>query len=81
MVAWWNSIVMILKDQFQYALGNLLKTRLRTGLTIIGVAIGIGAMSSMVSIGVGTQRRVLQAFSEENILTSVMVRPVSGGGE
>jgi len=72
---------MILKDQFQYALGNLHKTRLRTSLTIIGVAIGIGAMSSMVSIGVGTQRRVLQSFSEESILTSVMVRPGSGEGE
>ncbi len=66
---------MILRDQFQYAFGNLWKTRLRTTLTAAGVMIGIGAMTSMVSFGVGTQRKVLQAFNEENILTSVAVRP------
>lgn len=66
---------MILRDQFQYALSNLRKTRLRTILTAAGVTIGIGAMTSMVSIGVGTQRNVMRAFNEENILTSVTVRP------
>lgn len=66
---------MILRDQFEYALENLWKTRLRTALTAAGVAIGIGAMTSMLSVGVGTQRKVMQAFNEENILTSVMVRP------
>lgn len=44
-------------------------------LTVAGVSIGIGAMTSMVSVGVGTQRNVMQAFNEENLLTSVTVRP------
>jgi len=66
---------MILRDQFRYAFGHLLKTRLRTVLTAAGVSIGIGAMTSMVSVGLGTQRTVLQAFNEGNILTSVLVRP------
>ena len=66
---------MILRDQFRYAFGHLLKTRLRTILTAAGVSIGIGAMTSMVSVGLGTQRLVLKAFNEGNILTSVLVRP------
>ena len=66
---------MILRDQFRYAFGHLLKTRLRTILTAAGVSIGIGAMTSMVSVGLGTQHLVMQAFNEGNILTSVLVRP------
>jgi ABC-type antimicrobial peptide transport system permease subunit len=66
---------MILRDQFRYAFGNLFKTRLRTTLTAAGVSIGIGAMTSMVSVGLGTQRTVMQAFNEGNILTSVLVLP------
>ena len=66
---------MILRDQFRYALGNLRKTRLRTFLTAAGVAIGIGAMTSMVSVGSGTQRNVLRAVNEQYVLTSIMVRP------
>ena len=66
---------MILRDQFRYALGHLWKTRLRTILTAAGVSIGIGAMTSMVSVGLGTQRTVLRAFNEGNILTAVMVHP------
>ncbi|MDH3458781.1 MAG: ABC transporter permease, partial [Gemmatimonadota bacterium] len=66
---------MIFRDQFRYAFGNLRKTRLRTTLTALGVAIGIGAMTSMVSVGAGAQRNVLTAFNEQFLLTSVMVRP------
>ena len=70
---------MSFRDQFQYAMSNLAKTRLRTILTAAGVSIGIGAMTSMVSVGVGTQRNVMQAFNEENLLTSVTVRPRGRG--
>jgi putative ABC transport system permease protein len=66
---------MIFKDQCRYAFGNLRKTLLRTILTAAGVSIGIGAMTSMVSVGLGTQRLVLRAFNEGNILSSIMVSP------
>jgi ABC-type lipoprotein release transport system permease subunit len=72
---------MIFRDQFHYAMSNLAKTRLRTVLTAAGVSIGIGAMTSMVSVGVGTQRNVMQAFNEENLLTSVTVRPPGRSGD
>jgi hypothetical protein len=65
----------ILRDQFSYAFVNLRKTRLRTFLTAAGVATGIGAMTSMVSIGSGTQRNVLRTLNEQYVLTSIMVRP------
>lgn len=65
---------MTLRDQFRYAFDNLRKTRLRTFLTAFGVVIGIGAMTSMVSVGAGMQRNVLQIFNEENLLTSITVR-------
>jgi putative ABC transport system permease protein len=64
-------------DQFRYALDNLRKTRLRTFLTTFGVVIGIGAMTSMVSVGAGMQRNVMNVFNEENLLTSITVRPGS----
>jgi putative ABC transport system permease protein len=69
---------MIVRDQFSYAFANLRKTRLRTFLTAAGVATGIGAMTSMVSIGSGTQRNVLRTLNEQYVLTSIMVRPAQG---
>ncbi len=71
---------MIARDQFRYSLSHLGKARLRTILTAAGVSIGIGAMTSMVSVGTGTQRNVMRAFNEENILTAVTVYPDSGAG-
>lgn len=72
---------MIFRDQFRYAFGNLRRTRLRTSLTTAGVAIGIGAMTSMVSVGSGAQRTVLRAINEQYVLTSVMVRPREAEGD
>ncbi|MFC1659984.1 ABC transporter permease [Gemmatimonadota bacterium] len=66
---------MTFRDQMHYAVGNLYKTRLRTFLTAFGVAIGIGAMTSMVSIGTGTQRHVEEVFNQQNILTAITVLP------
>ncbi len=66
---------MTLRDQVGLALGNLGRTRLRTLLTTLGVVIGIGAMTSMVSVGSGMQRNVLKAFNEQNLLTTVTVQP------
>ena len=68
---------MTLRDQLHYAAGNLVRTRLRTFLTSFGVAIGIGAMTSMVSVGTGMQRNVVGVFNQENVLTSITVMPAS----
>jgi putative ABC transport system permease protein len=68
---------MTFRDQLRYSFDHLRKTRLRTFLTTFGVVIGIGAMASMVSVGAGMQRNVMKAFNEENLLTSITVRPAS----
>jgi len=43
-------------------LANLRRTGLRTFLTILGVIIGIGALTSMVSFGTGMQKNVTDAI-------------------
>ncbi|MBN2102432.1 ABC transporter permease [bacterium] len=57
------------------ALGNLWRTKLRTFLTTLGVIIGIGALVSMVSFGIGMQKNVTAAFYENDLFTSMLVSP------
>ena len=42
---------MSLWDTFKIALRALLKNKMRAGLTVLGVVIGIAAVTTMVSIG------------------------------
>jgi putative ABC transport system permease protein len=55
------------------AVGNLWRTKLRTFLTLLGVIIGIGALVSMISFGLGTQRNVTATFYENDLFTSMFV--------
>jgi putative ABC transport system permease protein len=66
-------------DAVDFALGSLRKRRLRTFLTAAGVAIGIGALVSMISFGKGMQKNVTVAFKSSDLFTTVMVMP--GGAE
>jgi putative ABC transport system permease protein len=60
-------------DMIRLGLGNLLRTRLRTILTILGVVVGIGALTSMVSFGTGMQKNITEAFRETDLFTSLFV--------
>ena len=60
-------------DQLQLGLSNLWRTKLRTVLTTLGVAIGIGALVSMVSFGTGMQKNVTSVFHENDLFTSLTV--------
>lgn len=51
-------------DLFFVALGTLRAERLRTFLSILGIAIGVGAVVVLTSIGEGTKRHVLAEFSQ-----------------
>ncbi len=64
---------MRLDDQLQLGITNLWRTRLRAVLTTLGVAIGIGALVSMVSFGTGMQKNVVQSFRENDLFTSLHV--------
>ena len=64
---------MDLIDLSQLALSNQWRTKLRSSLTILGVVIGIGALTSMVSFGVGMQKNITDAFSKNDLFTSLTV--------
>jgi ABC-type lipoprotein release transport system permease subunit len=62
-------------DIILLALRNLRQAKLRTALTTIGVIVGVAAIVTMVSFGLGLQRNILgQAMSKLDIFTSITVR-------
>jgi putative ABC transport system permease protein len=64
---------MTLLDMVGLALDNLRRTKLRTGLTTLGVVIGIGALASMVSFGTGMQRNITDTFEQNDLFTTMFV--------
>lgn len=52
------------RDLVQFALGAIRAHRLRSGLTALGIAVGIAAVVLLTSIGEGVQRFVLQEFTQ-----------------
>jgi putative ABC transport system permease protein len=62
-------------DIWRLSLENLWRTKLRSVLTTLGVVIGIGALVSMVSFGVGMQENVTREFRENDLFTSMQVLP------
>ncbi len=63
-------------DLIRFSLDTLWRTRLRTVLTTLGVIIGIGALVAMVSFGAGMQRNVTEAFTANDLFTSIRVLPM-----
>lgn len=64
---------MTLSDMVILGLDNLRRTKLRTTLTTLGVIIGIGALTSMVSFGTGMQKNITQAFRDSDLFTSLFI--------
>ena len=64
---------MNLSDMIALAFDNLRRTRLRTVLTTLGVVIGIGALTSMVSFGTGIQKNITEAFRESDLFTTMII--------
>ena len=64
---------MKLFDMVELGFGNLRRSKLRTLLTTLGVVIGIGALTSMVSFGTGMQRNVTDMFEANDLFTSLFV--------
>ncbi|HKX26096.1 MAG TPA: FtsX-like permease family protein [Blastocatellia bacterium] len=57
---------------------NLRQARLRTSLTMVGVIVGVAAIVTLVSFGIGLQRNILgQALSRLDVFTSITVRGAS----
>jgi putative ABC transport system permease protein len=68
---------MNISDMTRMGFSNLWRTRLRTALTILGVVIGIGALTSMVSFGTGMQKNFTDAIKRSDLFTSMNVTPKS----
>ncbi|RQO32581.1 hypothetical protein DBR32_03010 [Taibaiella sp. KBW10] len=64
---------MTILDLITMARKNLWRTRLRTLLTLIGVIIGIGALISMVSFGIGLEKNITQKFKSNDLFTSLTI--------
>jgi putative ABC transport system permease protein len=66
---------MNISDMIRMGFNNLWRTRLRTALTILGVVIGIGALTSMVSFGTGMQKNFTDAIKKSDLFTSLHITP------
>ncbi len=60
-------------DLLKLAFANLFRSRLRTILTVLGVVIGIGALTSMISFGTGIQKNITDSFKSNEIFTTLIV--------
>lgn len=64
---------MIAADTARLALRNLREALLRTGLTTLGVAIGIASLVGMVSFGVALQDQVVGSLLRSGVFDSITV--------
>lgn len=67
---------MTLRDLFEETITSILSNRVRTGLTVLGIVIGIASVIVMLAIGNGAQASITSSISSlgSNILT------ITGGG-
>jgi putative ABC transport system permease protein len=65
-----------LKDLAKTAFSNLGRHKVRTALSAVGVTVGILTIVTMVSLGIGVQREVVQAFQSVGLET-IEVSPVT----
>jgi putative ABC transport system permease protein len=66
---------MIVSDTVSLALRNLRQAKLRTTLTVLGVAIGIASLAGMVSLGVGLEEQTVGRFTASGMFDSISVLP------
>ncbi len=65
---------MNLTDIIALAIRNLRQAKLRTALTVLGVVIGVAAIITMVSFGIGLQQNIIaNAFAKLDLFTVVQV--------
>lgn len=60
-------------DYLLTSLNNIRKNKLRSILTILGVAIAIGALTSMLSFGIGLQKNINESIHKNRMITKINV--------
>ena len=69
---------MNLSDLLALALRNLRQAKLRTALTVMGVVVGVAAIITMVSFGLGLQNNIITtALARLDIFTTITVSGVN----
>ena len=69
----------MISDSFRFALNSIKQRKLRSGLTIIGIIIGIAAIVALISIGQGLQNYINEEFEKLGADT-IMVSSSGAGG-
>jgi putative ABC transport system permease protein len=72
---------MKLRDVLKTALANLTRHKARTALTTVGVVVGILTIVTMVSLGVGVQREMSDAFNSVGLETLRLFPVVEDAGD
>ncbi len=62
------------------AVDSILRTKLRSGLTMLGIIIGVAAVMVMVAIGAGAQGRIEQSIASLGVDMVVITPGTSGAG-
>ena len=66
---------MSIRDLMQMSLTNLLRRKLRTFLTVLGVVIGTASIVVMLSLGLGLKRSSLKQIEQYGGITTITVYP------
>lgn len=61
------------QDLFQMSVSNLLRRKLRTALTILGVLIGTASIVVMISLGLGLRKSAMEQVEQYGGLTTITV--------
>ncbi|MGH6820831.1 MAG: ABC transporter permease, partial [Methylocella sp.] len=74
---------MTLGDSLSVAAKALLRNKLRSFLTTLGIIIGVGAVIAMLAVGASAKNRVKEAFAQvgANMLVVVSGATTAGGAQ
>src|SRR5690606_3137270 len=65
-------------DMLRFAAAQLARNKGRTALTAVGVAVGVFAFTTIVAIGRGLERAVIDQLTDDESPTRIVVRPGFG---
>ena len=66
-------------DMISQAFSNLMRRKLRSGLTMLGVVIGTAAIVVTISLGYGAEKTQMEALQSMSNLRMIYVSPMYGG--
>jgi ABC-type antimicrobial peptide transport system permease subunit len=65
-------------DVLQLAVTGLRQNKMRTGLTTVGVTVGVFALTTIVAIGQGLEKTIIDQLTDDESQTRLVIRPGFG---